>query len=53
MGGREKALEARAKEGVGKVEGVAGRVQELAERGSDEARGLAKEVKGRVEKGTR
>ncbi|EME39193.1 hypothetical protein DOTSEDRAFT_75061 [Dothistroma septosporum NZE10] len=57
MGGRETALETRAKEGLGmveeKAEGVAGQVQDLAERAQDKASGLAKEVKGQVEKVTR
>ena len=57
MGEREKALETRAKEGLGKVEekaeGVAGQVQGLAERAGDKASEVAKEVKGQVEKVTR
>lgn len=53
MGGREKALEAKAKEGLqsaeNKAEGIAGQIQEKVGEAGDKAKELAGQAKAKVE----
>lgn len=57
MGGREKSLEAKAKEGLNaaenKAEGLAGKAEDLAAKAQNKASELAGEAKKQVEKVTR
>ncbi|KAF2168992.1 hypothetical protein M409DRAFT_21003 [Zasmidium cellare ATCC 36951] len=57
MGGREKTLEGKAKEGLAvaenTVEGIAGQAQELAAKAQNKAGDLAGEAKKQVDKATR